>query len=337
VRPAAAVAAAVAAVVFVIACRRDDPGPKPTTPLTKAQGTGSGSAVVGQRPEAPLPDDRMTREIADAACPSVTGAYFYRIEKDGKTSHLLGTRHLGVDIAKFPKEVTSALTAAAIAVFETAPDDHSDGQVGPAERTSLPDELGPELWKHYELLVGDEFASRLTDADAPTALLVMMALYEDKSSALDDQLQDLAAASRIEILGLETSAFQERLIRRWLDMRALRAAVKVTDDRAELKQTTVDDLTEYCAGTDADPGPDPKERQEMIDGGYTEAEIAQYEEELVYSRNRDWIPKLEKLFASGDAFVAVGADHLIGEEGVVALLGKRGYKVTRVFSPAPKP
>ena len=330
--------AAAVACLLLAACggRRDDAGPKPTTPTNPLAG-GSGSDGTAPRPELPLPDDSTTREIADAACPAVTGAYFYRVEKNNKTSHLLGTRHLGVDIQKLPKQVIGALTAASIAVFETDPTDHSDGQVTPDQHAPLPEELGPDLWKHYEGLVGDDYAARLTDADPPTALLVMMALYEDKSSALDDQLQDLATASQIQVIGLETSAFQERLIRRWLDMRALKAAVKVTDDRAELKQTTVDDLTEYCSGTDADPGPDPKERQEMLDGGYTDAEIAQYEEELVYSRNRDWIPKLEKLFAEGGAFVAVGADHLIGDKGVVALLGKRGYTVTRVFSPTPKP
>jgi uncharacterized protein len=332
--------AAFAACLLLIAsgCRREDAGPKPTTPVTQTgSGAGKGSGTdKATGPELAIPDDRATREIADAACPAVTGAYFYRIEKSGKTSHLLGTRHLGVDIAKFPKEVTDQLTASALAVFETAPGDNSDaGIVAPAHKP-LPDELGAEMWDHYEGLVGEGLAARLTEVDPPTALLMMMALFEDKQSALDEQLQQLAQASNIPIEGLETSAFQERLINRWLDMRALKAAVKVTDDRAELKQTTIDDLTEYCGGTDVDPGPDPKERQDLIDGGYTDAEIAQYEEELVYARNRDWIPKLEKLFARGDVFIAVGADHLIGDQGVVSLLGKRGYTVTRVFSPAPK-
>jgi uncharacterized protein YbaP (TraB family) len=51
---------------------------------------------------------------------------------------------------------------------------------------------------------------------------------------------------------------------------------------------------------------------------------------MVYARNADWIPKLEKILAQGDVFIAVGADHLSGPKGVVALLQKRGYKLTRV-------
>jgi len=325
---------AAACLLLIAACgsRRDDAGPKPPAPATTVT-AGSGSSIAEPRPKLPVPDDRATREIADAACPAVTGAYFYRVVKDGKTSHLLGTRHLGVDIAKLPTQITDTLSSAAVAVFETAPNDDSDAQIHPEPHGPLPDELGADLWDHYELLVGDELSAHVTDADPTAALLVMLALYEDTSSRLDEQLEDLATASRIKILGLETSAVQARLIHRWLGMRALKAAVTSTEDRAELRQYTVDDLAEYCAGTDTDPGPDPKERQEMLDGGYTEDEIVQYEEELVYSRNRNWIPKLETLFAEGDAFVAVGADHLIGEQGLVALLSKRGYLVTRVFSP----
>lgn len=337
------------AVVVLIGCgsRRDDASPRPPPPQPPvvavvdagvdpwaAAGPGSGSAAVA---EVEIPSAEVAREIADTACPTVTGAYFFRVEKAGKTSHILGTRHLGVDIAKFPALVTDTLIAAKVAVFETAPDDNSDDGVVKPAHGRLPDELGPELWERYEVLVGHELATALADQEPATGMLMMIALYEDKSSALDDQLQQLAIAKQIPVRGLETSEFQERLIARWLDVRALRASVKVTDDRRELKQTTIDDLTEYCAGTDDDPGPDPKERQDMIDGGYTDEEIKQFEEELVFSRNRDWIPKLEKLFARGDAFIAVGADHLTGELGVPALLAKRGYQVTRVTPPRNPP
>jgi uncharacterized protein YbaP (TraB family) len=51
---------------------------------------------------------------------------------------------------------------------------------------------------------------------------------------------------------------------------------------------------------------------------------------MVYARNASWIPKLEKMFEGGNVFVAVGADHLLGKRGVVALLEARGFKVTRV-------
>lgn len=338
-------AAAALAVAALAAAGCPGDGAKPTTP-TKPVATTDAPPPHDAAPappdaaaaaDIPLPTGDDTRQIADTACPAVTGAYYFTVTKNGKTSHLLGTRHLSVDIAKLPSEITDALAASTLAVFETAPDDHSDRALETPASDPIPDALGPDLWQHYEDLVGTALAERIAATDAPTALLMMAALYEDKTSALDDQLIQLAENQGIRVQGLETTAFQERLIRHWLDMRALIAAVKVTANRAELEQTTIDDLTDYCAGTDKDPGPDPKEKQDLIDGGYTEAEIAQYTEDLVFSRNRDWIPKLEKLFKHTGVFVAVGADHLIGDAGVVALLGKRGYKVTRVFPPASSP
>jgi uncharacterized protein YbaP (TraB family) len=49
---------------------------------------------------------------------------------------------------------------------------------------------------------------------------------------------------------------------------------------------------------------------------------------LLTNRNRNWIPKLEGYMRSGKTYFAVaGAAHMGGEEGVVALLRARGYKV----------
>lgn len=52
---------------------------------------------------------------------------------------------------------------------------------------------------------------------------------------------------------------------------------------------------------------------------------------LVTDRNRDWLPKIETLLAGQtNAIVIVGAGHLVGNEGVVELLKKKGRKVTQL-------
>jgi uncharacterized protein YbaP (TraB family) len=49
---------------------------------------------------------------------------------------------------------------------------------------------------------------------------------------------------------------------------------------------------------------------------------------LLVDRNRDWLPKIEALFArKGRAFVVVGAAHLVGGDGLLALLRAKGYTV----------
>ena len=56
-------------------------------------------------------------------------------------------------------------------------------------------------------------------------------------------------------------------------------------------------------------------------------------DEMLYGRNRSWVSPLEKLFASGNAFVAVGVGHLVGEKSVVDLMTRKGYRLTRVTGP----
>ena len=51
---------------------------------------------------------------------------------------------------------------------------------------------------------------------------------------------------------------------------------------------------------------------------------------IIVQRNHNWVPQIiERLEGEGDYFIAVGAGHLPGEEGVIALLQAQGYSVTR--------
>ena len=52
---------------------------------------------------------------------------------------------------------------------------------------------------------------------------------------------------------------------------------------------------------------------------------------LITDRNRDWIPHLETLIASGkNTLVIVDVGHLVGEDSVINLLKSRGYKVKKM-------
>ncbi|MBA3464379.1 MAG: TraB/GumN family protein, partial [Deltaproteobacteria bacterium] len=52
-------------------------------------------------------------------------------------------------------------------------------------------------------------------------------------------------------------------------------------------------------------------------------------EELLWKRNRAWMPKLEGYLASGGAFVAVGLGHMLGDSGLPSLMTRAGYTVER--------
>ena len=52
---------------------------------------------------------------------------------------------------------------------------------------------------------------------------------------------------------------------------------------------------------------------------------------LLVDRNKNWMPKIEALFTRrGRALVVVGAAHLVGPDGVVAMLKAKGYTVEQL-------
>lgn len=57
---------------------------------------------------------------------------------------------------------------------------------------------------------------------------------------------------------------------------------------------------------------------------------ADNQEVLLNNRNRNWIPVMAKTMKEKPTFFGVGAGHLAGDEGVIKLLRKQGYKVEAV-------
>jgi uncharacterized protein YbaP (TraB family) len=304
------------------------PAKAPAVAGAPAATPGASSDPWADTTDEPPPSFAATRALADRACPKVAAPYFYRIEKGGKVSHILGTRHLGVSLDKMPANVVAAIRGAAVAVFEIAPGD--DAAAAASGGPTISAQLGPELWARYRRLVGGALADALERATPVEAMVALIALYEHKLAALDHEIQQLALAAKIPTDGLESAAFQQRLLEELLDARMLRATVAGTPDRATLERESLEDLREYCAGTDDSPGLGRSEREELRAAGFTDAELDRIDRRLVFDRNDAWIPKLEQLLAGGGAFVAVGADHLTGARGVIALLAARGYRATRV-------
>jgi uncharacterized protein YbaP (TraB family) len=60
-------------------------------------------------------------------------------------------------------------------------------------------------------------------------------------------------------------------------------------------------------------------------------EFPAFSERLLGARNRNWIPKIESYLHSGKThFVVVGAGHMGGPEGLLALLRGRGYHIEQL-------
>jgi uncharacterized protein YbaP (TraB family) len=73
------------------------------------------------------------------------------------------------------------------------------------------------------------------------------------------------------------------------------------------------------------------------DGGDAEGRrrAADFEHRLIDQRNVRMVDRMASRVDRGGVFIAIGAGHLGGERGVLALLERRGYAVKRVTPVTP--
>ena len=61
--------------------------------------------------------------------------------------------------------------------------------------------------------------------------------------------------------------------------------------------------------------------------GKSEFGSEKYDNLLLNNRNKKWVKELDTIMKKESVFVAVGAGHLVGEQGLINLLKKQGYTV----------
>jgi len=162
----------------------------------------------------------------------------------------------------------------------------------------------------------------------PWMLALMIETFEwqkagfDPSLGLDKHFYDRAQTDGKTIQGLETADYQISLFDSMTahqQDRLLADTLKSIDT----EMTSIGKLTEgWKAGDTA-----TIERIVLND---LKQDAVMYQRLLV-ERNLNWMPKIEALFTrSGRAFVVVGAAHLVGPDGLLAMLKSKGYTVEQL-------
>jgi len=254
---------------------------------------------------------------------------FWRAEKDGKTTYLLGTMHMGVDPeARLPQVVWDKLDASKTFAMETDLSDPSLMSKMMRTKGSLKEDLGPDYWAKLEKAVGASLAKTM-ESMSPAMAGTMMALQHlPKTAPMDGVLLGRAQNQKKSIVYLEPAALQIEVLSKYMGLKALKMMIDMYEDSAAETKRLLD---AYVAGDpDALLKVTEKQKADALAHGFTEAEYAEQMNDMLYKRNASWIEPIEKLHTAGDGFVAVGALHLVGPKSVLELLEKRGYKITRV-------
>jgi uncharacterized protein YbaP (TraB family) len=162
----------------------------------------------------------------------------------------------------------------------------------------------------------------------PWMLALMIETFEwqkagfDPSLGLDKHFYDRAQIDGKTIQGLETADYQISLF----DSMTAQQQDRLLADTLKSIDTEMSSIARL---TDAWKTGDTAtiERIALAD---LKQDSLMYQRLLV-DRNQNWMPKLEALFArSGRAFVVVGAAHLVGPDGLLAVLKSKGYTVEQL-------
>jgi len=138
--------------------------------------------------------------------------------------------------------------------------------------------------------------------------------------AYEMELAELANQHELAILKLESVEFQMELFDRIPladQVEWLWHGVDQEEESQRVMQTMVDayvseDLNQLLAAMQQDP------------------QMMEYMELLLDERNRNWIAPIRDMMHEQQLFIAVGAGHLPGEQGVIRLLQEAGYTVEPV-------
>lgn len=144
-----------------------------------------------------------------------------------------------------------------------------------------------------------------------------------KGEQLDIEMQNRARKAGMPVKGLETVEYQTNLM---FNMPL------ETQARYLLDTVKSEEETELIPKKLADAY--MKQDLEKIEDLFMKDEMKDDEEfieQLVNKRNRNWVTQMKTIMPAMPTFFVVGAGHLPGEEGVIELLKKEGFKLEPVW------
>jgi uncharacterized protein YbaP (TraB family) len=133
----------------------------------------------------------------------------------------------------------------------------------------------------------------------------------------ETELMHLAQQKQIEVLGLETIEEQMNLLNKEPIDSQLAAMHKMVNNFDSSKQVMNEMIQVYL-----------KKDVEALYLYMKEKGLNDnFESTMLIKRNKNWVPKMKKAMKESPSFFAVGAGHLGGKSGVLALLRKKGYQI----------
>ncbi len=251
----------------------------------------------------------------------------WKVGEGENASYLFGSVHLGkASWYPLPKNIQDAFVKTDKLVVEVL-DSPSDQQkmmqamMQPPGK-KLSDFFSKDGWKQFSAyMLKQQMPPEKFQGMKPwgVSIILTMSTYMRlgymPNVGVDKFMLDQALKHRKETMALESFDFQLDLLQKMIENeKDLLMMVTFTDE-------------EYRALMEAWPKGDMAAIERISKEQMNETQL----ENFLYSRNRNWLKQLKpKMQKKEKLFVVVGAAHMMGDNGLPALLKKEGLKVTRL-------
>lgn len=316
----------------------------------KAQETAlcSGENLMGEM--AKTNPAKLAEIEAKAAKVPFGNGLLFKLEKNGQApSYLFGTMHLtDPRVLTMPDAAQKALDAASIVAIESTevldPAKAQMALLANPELTMFTDEQrlsdfldGADKEKLKAGLASRGIQLALVEKMKPWMLTGMLALPQCEfarkqagESFLDLAIAENAQSNGIELVGLETFAEQFNAMASLpikLHVQGLVETVSLGDKVNDVTETMI---VLYSQGKTGTIWPMLNAVAEEAGSSDAQEGYADFEEKMITTRNKTMIERSLPILEKGNVFVAVGALHLPGENGLAHLFKQAGYTVTAV-------
>lgn len=288
-----------------------------------------------------------TRIMAESASTKNAGAILWKIEKPGRpASYLFGTVHLTDErVTQLSPAVQAGLNEAKVIALEVS--DLSENATASVIAKSAPLVMFTDGRRLDSLLSHTEYDTVKTIISRSGMPVDLAALFrpwivtmilsvsdcertkvQQGARVLDMKIAEIGKSRGLSVVGLETVSDQLEALaavpeQQQLDM--LRASLRFADRTNDLMETLVQlyirrNITAAM----------PFQIALAKEAGVSDQAFVGFQEKLLVERNEKMRTAAEPLLEKGSVFIAIGALHLSGEKGLVALLREGGYSVSPI-------
>ena len=258
----------------------------------------------------------------------------WKISRIGlQPSYLFGTMHLpDKDITTLPRPVLDALDNALSVTLEVKVDVNTYTDMTKAmnysDGNTLEGKVGKDLYQRtVTLLKNYGFREEMITPMKPWAAYLSLSLPPSQGGLpLDMVILNRGKRFGAKIYGLETLEEQLGIFDQMNDKEQIQL-LRDTVCHYEILQKDIDLMKELYLQRDlAGLAFMPEKYESAEEDDYKELMDA-----LINERNKKMVERMQIRLIEGNAFIAVGALHLPGEDGILGLLEKNGFIVTPVY------